>query len=79
MEVQDKVVLILHTYNCYNVGVLVAPISNPITASKNIDGGTSQDINCYSTNATATLLNSGEYSDNVWIDSENGPMLKWQK
>lgn len=48
-----------------------------------------QDINNYTTNATAELLNKGEFSNDVWTDDvqnddgtwkyNNGyPILKWQ-
>ena len=53
-----------------------------ITGWDNANSGSSKSINCYTTNATASLLNSGSYSENVWIDDtgiNNGyPILKWQ-
>ena len=54
-----------------------------ITGFPNVNGGTSRDINCYTTNVTAQLLNSGEFSENLWLDDETGinngySVLKWQ-
>ena len=68
-----------YTYNCYNIGTLSGPFNiGEITGTKNANGGTSKDINCYTKNATASLLNAGAYSDNVWIQTKGYPILNWQ-
>lgn len=62
-------------------------IHGPITGVN--AGGSSSDVNCYTTNVTVELLNSGQYSDNVYTNDiknsdgtwkyNNGyPILKWQ-
>ena len=85
----------VYTYNCYNLGNVTANrYVGQITGLPNANGGGSQDINCYSTNATVELLNAGAYSNNEWVDDvkikdtetgeetwkyNNGyPILKWQ-
>lgn len=55
-----------------------------ITGWVNANGGTSLDINSYTTNATVAGLNSGIYSQNSWkedksVNINNGyPILSWQ-
>lgn len=72
------------TYNCYNIGSIKGNRNlGQITGLVNANGGRSEDRNCYTTNATAELLNAGEFSENVWVDDETGinngyPVLKWQ-
>ena len=79
-----------YMYNCYNLGKITSgSYIGEITGYPNAVGGTSREINCYKTNATAELLNNGDYSDNAWIDDiqntdgtwkyNNGyPILRWQ-
>ena len=73
----------VYTYNCYNLGTLSGGnYTAQITGYPNVNGGSSLDVNCYTTNVTVEGLNEGEYSDNVWIEDNginNGyPILKWQ-
>ncbi len=79
-----------YTYNCYNIGIISGQsYKGQITGWANALDGSSRDVNCYTTNATAELLNSGEYSENTWVNdvkNEDGtwkynngyPILKWQ-
>lgn len=74
----------VYTYNCYNLGTVSGNThKGQITGWPNANAGSSQDVNCYTTNATAAGLNAGVYSDNIWVDDTtniNGgyPILKWQ-
>ncbi len=76
--------IIQHIYNCYNVGKLSCNKRGGSTVgTRNVNGGVTKDINCATTNATAELLNSGEFSENVWKNDEKGinngyPILNWQ-
>ncbi len=57
-----------YTYNSYNTGYISgASYVGQITGRENFEC-TSQNVNCYTTNAVASNLNAGAYSDNVWID-----------
>ena len=74
-----------YTYNCYNIGSQSGlELVGNITGWSNANGGSSQDINCYTTNVTVTGLNNGSYSENVWKEDKepkinNGyPILSWQ-
>jgi len=74
-----------YTYNCYNIGSISGlELVGNITGWSNANGGSSQDINCYTTNVTVTGLNNGSYSENVWKEDKepninNGyPILNWQ-
>lgn len=56
----------VYTYNCYNKGnVSGGANTNQITGYPSVNRGSSRDVNSYTTNATATLLNAGEYSQNI--------------
>lgn len=74
----------VYIYNCYNIGSISSGTnSGSIVGLSNANGGTSNNTNCYTTNATVTLLNSGSYSDNVWKTDTNTinngyPILNWQ-
>lgn len=85
----------IYTYNCYNLGNIIGNKKiGEITGLANANKGSSQDINCYTTDATAELLNAGEYGNVEWVDDvkikdketgeetwkyNNGyPILKWQ-
>lgn len=79
-----------YIYNCYNIGTVTGNRNTrEITGWTNANGGTSIERNCYTANVTTQLLNSGEFSDNCWMnDEKNGngewkynngyPILKWQ-
>lgn len=74
---------LITTWNCYNIGNIIGNSTiGEITGWNNANGGSSQDINCYSTDASVELLNSGEYSNDEWTIKagvNNGyPILKWQ-
>ena len=57
-----------YTYNSYNTGSLSGnKYVGHITGRDNF-GCSSASVNCYTTNATATNLNSGMYSENVWLE-----------
>lgn len=73
---------IKYTYNSYNIGNISGNSKiGQITGSENYEC-TSQSINCYENNITVTAskLNAGAYSDNVWLDDgkkidENGNIV----
>jgi len=49
--------------NCYNIGSISGlELVGNITGWSNANGGSSQDINCYTTNVTVTGLNNGSYT-----------------
>lgn len=59
----------LYTYNCYNLGNITGNKHvGQITGWESANGGGSQDINCYTSNATVVVLNAGQYSDNEWTN-----------
>lgn len=73
-----------YTYNCYNLGSIKGTsfVGN-ITGELNFRAP-SRVINCYGTNVTVDLLNSGSNSENMWkpdktVKINNGyPILSWQ-
>lgn len=59
---------IKYTYNSYNVGNITgSSYVGQITGRDNYEC-TSKSVNCYNSNITASKLNSGTFSNNVWID-----------
>lgn len=57
-----------YTYNSYNTGSLSGnKYVGHITGRDNY-GCSSASVNCYTTNATASNLNAGMYSENVWLE-----------